>query len=52
MLFWHVGATIAFVRYTFRDKAMDLRFLALGAILPDLIDTPIVTALFSCRCSL
>ncbi len=41
MLFWHVGATIAFVRYTFRDKAMDLRFLALGAILPDLIDTPI-----------
>ncbi len=41
MLFWHVGATVAFVRYTFRDQAMDLRFLALGAILPDLIDTPI-----------
>lgn len=41
MLFWHVGATIAFVRYAFRDEAMDLRFLALGAILSDLIDTPI-----------
>lgn len=41
MLFWHVGATIGFVRYAFRDTAMDLRFLALGAVLPDLIDTPI-----------
>ena len=41
MLFWHVGATIAFTRYAFRDEAMDLRFLALGAILPDLIDSPI-----------
>lgn len=41
MLFWHVGATIALIRYAFRDEAMDLRFLAFGAILPDLIDTPI-----------
>ena len=32
---------MAFVRYAFRDDAMDLRFLALGALLPDLIDTPI-----------
>ncbi len=41
MFLWHLGATIAFVRYAFRDQAMDLRFLALGAVLPDLIDTPI-----------
>ncbi len=41
MLFWHVGATIALIRYAFRDEAMDLRFLALGAVLPDLLDTPI-----------
>lgn len=41
MLFWHVGGTIALVRYTFRDERMDLRFLILGAVLPDLIDTPI-----------
>lgn len=41
MLFWHVGATTAFVRYAFRDPAMDLRFLALGAVVPDLIDLPI-----------
>ncbi len=47
MLFWHVGGTIAVIRYAFRDEAMDLRFLALGAILPDLIDTPIGLALWS-----
>ncbi len=41
MLLWHVGVTVAFVRYSFRDRAMDLRFLALGAVLSDLIDTPI-----------
>jgi membrane-bound metal-dependent hydrolase YbcI (DUF457 family) len=41
VIFWHVGATVAFIRYAFRDDAMDLRFLAIGAILPDLIDTPI-----------
>jgi hypothetical protein len=47
MLFWHVGATIALIRYAFRDEAMDLRFLALGAILADLIDTPIGFAFWS-----
>jgi membrane-bound metal-dependent hydrolase YbcI (DUF457 family) len=41
MLFWHIGASVAFVRYAFRDPNMDLRFLAVGAILPDLIDLPI-----------
>jgi hypothetical protein len=46
-LFWHVGATVAFIRYAFRDESMDLRFLALGAILPDLIDTPVGFALWS-----
>lgn len=41
MLFWHTGATIAIARYTFRDDRMDLRMLVLGALLPDLIDTPL-----------
>ncbi len=41
MLLWHLGATTALTRYTFRDERMDLRFLMLGAVLPDLIDTPI-----------
>jgi membrane-bound metal-dependent hydrolase YbcI (DUF457 family) len=46
MIFWHVGGTIAIFRYVFRDPKVDLRFLALGAILPDLIDKPFGTMLF------
>lgn len=41
MLFWHVGGTVAAIRYAFRDDRMDLRFLLLGAVIPDLVDTPI-----------
>ncbi|GBE23900.1 hypothetical protein BMS3Bbin02_00165 [bacterium BMS3Bbin02] len=41
MLFWHLGASVAVARYTFRDEKMDLRFLAFGALLPDIVDTPI-----------
>ena len=41
MLFWHTGGTIAIIRYAFRDDRMDLRFLVLGAIAADFIDTPI-----------
>ncbi len=41
MLFWHVGGTVAAIRYAFRDDRMDLRLLVVGAVLPDLIDTPI-----------
>lgn len=41
MLFWHLGATTAITRYAFRDERMDLRLLLLGALLPDLIDTPV-----------
>lgn len=41
MIFWHAGATIAIARFTFRDPRMDLRFLVLGALLPDLLDTPV-----------
>jgi membrane-bound metal-dependent hydrolase YbcI (DUF457 family) len=46
MLFWHTGGTIAITRYAFRDDRMDLRFLVLGALLPDLIDTPIGLAFY------
>lgn len=41
MLFWHVGGSILLFRYLFRDPAVDLRFLALGAVLSDLIDKPL-----------
>ena len=43
MIFWHVGGTILAFRYVFRDPNVDLRFLALGSILPDLIDKPLGT---------
>ena len=46
MLFWHAGATVAIARNVFRDPKMDLRFLILGAWLPDLIDTPIGLAMW------
>ncbi len=46
MLFWHAGATIAIARYSFRDDRMDLRMLLLGALLPDLIDTPVGLTFF------
>jgi LexA-binding, inner membrane-associated putative hydrolase len=38
MLFWHLGATLWLFRWIFRDPKVDVRFLLLGAILPDLID--------------
>jgi membrane-bound metal-dependent hydrolase YbcI (DUF457 family) len=38
---WHVGGTVAAIRYAFRDDRMDLRLLIAGAVLPDLIDTPL-----------
>jgi membrane-bound metal-dependent hydrolase YbcI (DUF457 family) len=41
MLFWHIGGTIALIRYAFRDERMDLRFLLVGGIVADVVDTPI-----------
>lgn len=41
MFFWHLGATVGFIRYAFRDERMDLRFLMAGAVLANFIDTPI-----------
>ena len=43
MLFWHVGATLFLFRWIFRDPKVDVRFLVLGALLPDLIDMPVGT---------
>lgn len=41
MLFWHLGGTIAIFRYVFRDPAVDLRFLIVGALVPNIIDKPL-----------
>lgn len=46
MLLWHLGGTVWLARYTFRDDRMDLRLLLLGAVLPDLIDTPVGLAAY------
>lgn len=46
MFLWHVGMTVLIARYVFRDPAMDLRWVVLGSVLPDLIDKPIAAILF------
>ena len=51
MLFWHVGATVWLFRWIFKDPKVDIRFLVLGAILPDLVDLTIGTVLFADRYS-
>lgn len=43
MVFWHAGASLWLFRWIFRDPKVDVRFLLLGALLPDLIDLPIGT---------
>lgn len=47
MLFWHLGGSLWLFRWIFGDSKVDIRFLLLGAILPDLIDLPIGTMLFA-----
>lgn len=44
MLFWHLGATTFLFRWIFRDPGVDLRWLGLGAILPNLVDLPLAVA--------
>lgn len=51
MLFWHIGASLWLFRWIFRDPKVDVRFLLLGAILPDLIDLPIGTVILADRYS-
>lgn len=51
MLFWHLGGSLWLFRWIFRDPKVDIRFLLLGAILPDLIDLPVGTLLFADRFS-
>lgn len=38
MIFWDVGGAIFIARTVFKDPRLDLRVLALGAVLPNLID--------------
>jgi len=45
VILWHLGATTLAVRYAFGDPAMDLRWVMLGSLLPDLIDKPVGSVL-------
>lgn len=47
MIAWHIGATLFLFRWIFRDPKVDVRFLILGALLPDLIDLPLGTLVLS-----
>ena len=40
MLFWHLAGALWLFRWVFRDPGVDVRFLAVGALLPDPIDLP------------
>ncbi len=46
MIAWHIGAIVFLFRWIFQDPKVDVRFLALGAVLPDLIDITVGTVLF------
>jgi inner membrane protein len=46
MILWHIGLTFLIARYIFRDPEMDLRWVAVGSLLPDIIDKPIGSIFF------
>jgi membrane-bound metal-dependent hydrolase YbcI (DUF457 family) len=46
VIFWHLGITLLIVRYVFRDPNMDLRWVLVGSLLPDVIDKPIGSIFF------
>lgn len=51
MLFWHLGGSLWLFRWIFRDPKVDVRFLLVGALLPDLIDLPVGTLIAADRYS-
>lgn len=51
MIGYHLAVALFAFRWIFRDPAVDVRFLALGALLPDLVDLPLGTLVFADRYS-
>jgi membrane-bound metal-dependent hydrolase YbcI (DUF457 family) len=43
VLIYHIAGAVLLFRYIFRDPKVDMRLLALGAVLPNLIDKPLGT---------
>ena len=48
MFLWFIGTAVVSVWYIFRDPRFDYRFLAVGAVLPDVIDLPNGHARWAC----
>jgi membrane-bound metal-dependent hydrolase YbcI (DUF457 family) len=46
VLLYHVAGAILLFRYIFRDPKVDVRLLAFGAVLPNLLDKPLGTVLW------
>lgn len=47
MLFFHLGGALWLFRWVFRDPKVDVRFLFMGALLPDILDLPVGSVFFS-----
>ncbi len=45
LLLWHGAGALFLFRWVFRDPSVDVRFLVAGALVPDLVDLVIGTAL-------
>jgi hypothetical protein len=45
MVLWHIGGALFLFRWIFRDPSVDVRYLAAGAVLPDVVDLPVGTLL-------
>ena len=49
MILWHVATTLFLFRWIFADPKVDVRFLAAGVVLPDIVDMLIGTVVFADR---
>jgi membrane-bound metal-dependent hydrolase YbcI (DUF457 family) len=49
VILFHIGGAFALFRWIYRDASAELAFLALGAVIPDVIDLSIGTLLFADR---
>ena len=45
MLLWHLASITFLFRWIFRDPIVDVRFLAIGAVVPDVLDLTAATIL-------
>lgn len=51
MALWHLAGSLFLFRWIFRDPSVDVRFLLVGAVLPDLFDLTVGTVILADRYS-